>query len=175
MTFRNTGCPFYHSCGKPANEIYFLRLKLAFLPLLTITQRSLQSALIFRLLLKITVERLRECVSFYFLSPQGVHAYDECNPCFRSVQSANNGQPANESSFQWFKTSPDFALPLTWISHVVSPKRLGGDRVFAIALSALTTRWCSTCNRGRWGLNFLPTTMLCRPHSVSARFCNVKH
>ena len=104
------------------------------------TQGSVQIVLIFRLLLKITVERLRECVSFYFLSPQGVHAYDECNPCFRSVQSANNGQPANESSFQWFKTSPDFALPLTWISHVVSPKRLGGDRVFAIALSALTTR-----------------------------------
>ena len=34
-----------------------------------ITQRSLQNVLIFRLLLKITVERLRECVSIHFLSP----------------------------------------------------------------------------------------------------------
>ena len=38
-----------------------------------ITQRSLQNVLIFRLLLKITVERLRECVSSYFLSPYGAH------------------------------------------------------------------------------------------------------
>ena len=40
-----------------------------------ITQRSLQNVLIFRLLLKITVERLRECVSSYFLSPHGAHKH----------------------------------------------------------------------------------------------------
>ena len=40
-----------------------------------ITQRSLQNVLIFRLLLKLTVERLRECVFSYFLSPYGAHEF----------------------------------------------------------------------------------------------------
>ena len=38
-----------------------------------IMQRSLQSVLIFRLLLKITVERFRECIFTKFLTPHGDH------------------------------------------------------------------------------------------------------
>ena len=40
-----------------------------------IMQRSLQSVLIFRLLLKITVERLRECIFTYFLLPRRCSSY----------------------------------------------------------------------------------------------------
>ena len=61
------------SCEKP--HVTFLEQVYKFqAPFHTsITQRSLQNVLIFRLLLKITVERLRECVSSYFLSPHGAH------------------------------------------------------------------------------------------------------
>ena len=149
----------------PQTKNLFTALKVAQALWLIITQRSLQSVLIFRLLLKITVERLRECVSTYFLSPQGAHEHNPIvqGPARRHEQRSTCWllpmvhQPANKNSFQVFKTSPDIRVSLTWISHVVSSKRLGGDCVFAIALSALTIRWCSTCNRGRWGLNFLPT------------------
>jgi len=63
------------SCEKP--HVTFLEQVYKFqAPFHTsITQRSLQNVLIFRLLLKITVERLRECVSSYFLSPYGAHKY----------------------------------------------------------------------------------------------------
>ena len=61
--------------SNPQIKNVFLALKVKSPCKVVITQRSLQSVLIFRLLLKITVERLRECVSSYFLSPQGAHEY----------------------------------------------------------------------------------------------------
>jgi len=52
------------------------------------------------------------------------------------------------------KASDLFLGLLTWISHLVSSMQVGVGRDFAIALSALTSRRCSTWNRGRWDLNF---------------------
>ena len=50
-------------------------LQIKYVLIKCITQKSLQNVLIFRLLLKITVERLRECVSSHFLSPCGAHNF----------------------------------------------------------------------------------------------------
>ena len=71
--FPNTSVWYVFCLIKPQVKFLVIAYKYQVQSERCITQRSLQNVLIFRLLLKITVEGLRECVSNYFLSPCGAH------------------------------------------------------------------------------------------------------